>query len=206
MSSGGPDPITETSPLADGKDLAFIYPAEKLSIERFLVSRKRNITQLGIFRPGPLFDEHKTPLKKLVRFFGIPVAIGFGTGRNYMPFVHAADAASAVVAWLKDGREDLTVNLTPSNCLPHREWYIRWGTANGLKVQTVFIRGSVLLFAAMGASILKRILGKPGKVDVRYAIASASRNLKYNNQRALDQLGWTAVRTNRLSQGEDART
>ena len=189
--------INESSSLASGKDLAYIYPSEKIEIEQALRSCDRKDTKLGIFRPGPIFDESKSPIKKIIWIAGIPFAIGLGNGRNHMPFIHACDVADAVVKWLKNGQDNAVFNVTPTICMPHKDWYRNWGRVHGLDITPVFIRGSIIQLAALGIWLIKKMLGKSGKIDVSYAIATATRNLLYSNERAIEQLQWKPEATDR---------
>ncbi len=182
-------PVSEESPLVPDSE-GFIYPAEKVRTESMLRSLQRGPMQLGMFRPGPIFDDGKSPVKKVIRLLGKNLAIGFGTGRNAMPYIHAADVADAVVRWLRSGRDGAVYNITPAICMRHREWYVAWGRMHGLKLRPVFLRRCVMRFLAWIATLLKRILGKPGRVDVDYALAAASRDVRYANTRAKEELGW----------------
>jgi nucleoside-diphosphate-sugar epimerase len=186
--------LSESSPLSSGDD--FIYPSEKLATEKLLLSLDRGSMLLGIFRPGPIFDNSKSPVKKNICIAGKKLAIGFGNGLNYMPYIHAADVADAIVRWLLSNDYDGSIyNITPSECMRHRDWYVAWGKKHGMKLTPVFLRPWMMRFAALGATTLKFILRKPGKVDVEYALAAATRSLRYSHGRAAKDLGWKPVQT-----------
>ncbi len=184
MSATGASPLTEDHPLDQVGH--FVYPSEKVRMESLLTGIPRKEMLLGVFRPGPIFDDSKSPIKKILG----KRAIGFGTGRNRMPYIHATDVASGIVSWLRVGSDGGIYNLTPDKHLQHREWYVAWARKKGFVVTPFFIRPWVLRAAAMGATALKKMLGKSGKVDVEYAIAAATRNMQYNNGRAVTELQW----------------
>lgn len=194
MSSGNKGVVTEEAPLASPEN-GFIYPSEKVMMENFIRSHERGAMKLGIVRPGPIFDDGKGPMKKIISIGSRKLALGFGNGKNPMPYIHATDVASGIVAWLKSGKDGGVYNLTPTLCLAHRDWYRVWGSARGLKVSPFFVRSFVLRGAAGMATLLKRLLGKKGKVDVDYVIASATRALRYSNVRAVQELAWKPVET-----------
>lgn len=179
-----------------GEDHTFIYPSEKARLEEILLRLSGTEISLGIFRPGPIFDDTKAPFKKLLKFGKRYVAVGFGTGRNIMPYIHAQDVAVAVCLWLQRSGDVGVFNITPDECLRHKDWYRRWGKRNGLTVRPLFVRGFVLRIAAVLATVLKKLLGKTGKVNVDYILASATRNMDYDNTRARSVLGWTPRVTN----------
>jgi nucleoside-diphosphate-sugar epimerase len=114
-----------------------------------------------------------------------------------MPYIHAGDVAEAAVRWLKDGQNDAIFNVTPTICMRYKDWYVGWGKVHGTKIKPVFIRGSVLRLAAWAASLLKKMLGKSGKVDVRYAIASSTRDLIYHSTYAAKLLLWKPTATDK---------
>lgn len=194
MSSRNSVVVTEDAPLAS-PDNGFIYPSEKVRMETLLRSYDRGTMKLGIVRPGPIFDDGKGPMKKIISIGSKKLALGFGTGRNPMPYIHAADVASGIVAWLERGADGGVYNLTPSQCLAARDWYRVWGDVRGFKVSPFFVRSFVLRGAAAMATLLKRLLGKKGRVDVDYVIASATRALTYSNNRAVQELAWKPVHT-----------
>ncbi len=184
--------VDETMVL-DPRGDGFIYAAEKVATEQLLAVIERGSMALGMFRPGPIFDDAKSPVKKVLG----SRAIGFGTGRNPMPYIHAADVADGVVRWLANGPDGGVYNLTPEKCLPHREWFVLWGRARGKEFSPFFVRAWVMRLAAFGGTLVKKMLGKSGKVDVSYVLAAASRSMVYSNARAQRDLGWKPVHTDR---------
>ncbi len=197
--------ILESSALAEGEERNFIYPAEKIQVEHILRRYQRNGTKLGIFRPGPIFDDRKSPIKKLARMAGRSFAIGFGNGRNRMPYIHASDVVNAVVKWLKNVREDAVFNVTPTQNLRVKDWYRNWGKANGQSVTPLFVRPSVIRLLFLGVKLLKRILGRKSSADVNYALASATRDLIYSNAAIQRQLVWVDEVTARYIKPEFAQ-
>lgn len=158
--------VNESSPLATERDLSFIYPSEKTKVECDLQSYDKKSTKLGIFRPGPIFDDKKGLVKKIVGIAGVSIGIGLGNGRNCMAFIHADDVADAVVKWLKKPKDGGIFNVTPTVCLPHIDWYRRWGNMQGQRIKPIFVRGCVVRSAAFGVKMLKKVLGKQVKSDV----------------------------------------
>ncbi|MFN0157976.1 MAG: NAD-dependent epimerase/dehydratase family protein [Bacteroidota bacterium] len=183
--------VTEQQPLDNAGH--FIYPLEKVNMESLLSDTNTQSMSIGIFRPGPIFDDHKSPIKKIIA----GRAIGFGTGRNTMPYIHASDVADGIARWIRLGKSGGVYNLTPNKELQHREWYVAWARQKGFRVTPFFIRATVLRWAAAGATLLKRMLGKPGRVDVDYAIAAATRSMKYSNGHAVTELQWKPTKTDR---------
>ena len=187
--------ITETSKLASSEELKYIYPIEKVQTEKLLISEFSNSMMIGIFRPGPIFDDKKSPIKKIIPLKRKYLGIGFGNGKNKMPLIHADDVANAVILWLEENNSCNIFNITPDKELTYKEWFRNWGKIHNLVIRPVFIRGIMLKFMAFVATKLKNILGKKGKVDVSYLIAAATRDLSYSNNKAKNILGWEPVIT-----------
>ena len=121
--------------------------------------------------------------------------LGFGTGRNLMPFIHAIDVANAISLWVRNGNENEIFNVVPDYGLKYKDWFKIFGKVKDIKITPFFVRGSVLKFLAIITTILKKALGKKGKVDVSYIIASATRNLSYSNNKIKEKLSWDAIVT-----------
>jgi nucleoside-diphosphate-sugar epimerase len=196
MESADGATVTESSPVVSPTG-GFIYPAEKVNTEQALRSIPRGSTRFAIFRPGPIFDDEKSPVKKVLKLSGKSFALGFGTGNNAMPYVHAADVGDAVRRWIGTGKDGALFNVTPTDCLPHRDWYVAWGKSHGMNLSPLFVRSWVMRLAALGGTVAKRLLGKSGKVDVEYALAAASRDLRYSNALTVRELGWKPSHTDR---------
>ncbi len=187
--------IIESSQFASGEELVFTYPKEKIFIEDMLRKESTDQMLVGIFRPGPIFDDKKSPIKKIVPFMGKKLGIGFGSGKNVMPLIHADDVANAVLLWIKENNSSDVFNITPDGDLTYKEWFKKWGKAHNLNIKPVFIRSTMLKILASFATVVKKMLGKNGKVDVSYVIAAATRNLSYSNAKAKQVLGWEPVVT-----------
>jgi nucleoside-diphosphate-sugar epimerase len=185
----------ETSNLASGEDLRFTYPKEKITIENILRENSNGSMLISIFRPGPIFDDKKGPATKEIRFIGITFGLGFGNGRNLIPNIHADDVANAIVLWIQNGNSSEIFNLVPDGEIRYKDWLKLYGKAKGVKITPLFIRGYILRILAVMVTMLKKVLGKSGKVDVSYTIASATRNLRYSNTKAKQILGWDFSRT-----------
>ena len=192
--------LNESSPLASGNELLFIYPREKVIIEEMLTRKKNTSMFLGIFRPGPIFDDYKGPTKKQVGFLGRNYGIGFGNGKNLMPFIHADDVANAILLWIKEGKSNEIFNIVPEKGLRYKDWFRLYGEAKGIKITPFFIRGGILRMMALMVTLLKKVLGKSGKVDVSYTIATSTRNLKYSNEKIKQMLGWNDTYTRNYSE------
>jgi len=182
--------VEESYPFAVGKELMFSYPLEKIKAEKFLQKFNRKDTQLAIFRPGPIFDDFKSPLKKIMKFGPLNLGIGIGTGRNRMAYIHAKDVAQAVIQWLKKGGDGAVLNIVPSECLRAKDWIRVWGLKNSLLLKPVFVPGFMLRLAGFGMKILKRMLGRKSSSDVKYAVACAKRDMSYSNKAIKNSLNW----------------
>jgi hypothetical protein len=91
-------------------------------------------------------------------------------------------------------------NVTPSVELRQRDFVRRWHkVAAGRKVAPLFVPGFVARLGAWGVNLLKRVLGKPGKTDVRYALACATRDLRYSNAALGKAIGWQDLATRRYT-------
>jgi nucleoside-diphosphate-sugar epimerase len=187
----------EASNLASGEDLRFIYPKEKIIVENILRENYNDSMLISIFRPGPIFDEKNGPATKELQLMGKTFGLGFGNGRNLMPNIHADDVASAILLWIQNSNSNEIFNLIPNEEIKYKEWIKLYGKARGIKIIPFFIRSYVLRILATMLTILKKVLGKPGKVDVSYAIASSTRNLKYSSEKAQQILGWEYHSTQR---------
>jgi len=182
--------IEESNPLAEGKDILFIYPSEKINIEKDLLEFDRKETALAIFRPGPIFDEYKGPVKKVLNLDRWNFGIAFGNGRNRMAYIHAKDVADAVTRWLIDGKDGSIFNVVPSKYISSREWIRAWGKRKNLSLKPIFIPGIAIRFAGFGLKTLKKILGKQSNADVKYAIRCAKRDMTYSNRALKKSLNW----------------
>ncbi len=90
-----------------------------------------------------------------------------------------------------DGKDRSIFNVVPSKCMRSKEWFRAWGQRNNLSIKPVFIPGSAIRFAGFGVKTIKKILGKQNKVDVKYAIACAKRDMCYSNEALKKYLGWS---------------
>jgi len=183
-------PFKENDTLARGDQRSFVYPDEKICLEEHVLSAAGPGMRIGVLRPGPIFDDDAGPARKILRIGSARLAVGFGTGRNRMAYIHAADVADAAVRWIRDGKNKSVFNVTPSQCLRHHEWYRNWGTSQGLRLKPVFVPPALLYVAAFGVKCLKRLMGKHSQKDVRYAVGCATRDLLYSNESARRELGW----------------
>jgi UDP-glucose 4-epimerase len=197
--------LSESSPLATGDDLLFLYPAEKIACENILLSSERKGMRLGIFRPGPIFSDEKSPMKKILTIAGHSFALGIGNGLNRMGFIHAEDVVEAVAKWLKNGEDGAIFNVTPTDCLKHKDWYCRWAEVHKLRLTPVFIPGYLIRLAAFGVVILKRWMGKETRSDINYAILSATRNIQYNSEMLKRSLDWKDEATARYTWSESGK-
>jgi nucleoside-diphosphate-sugar epimerase len=191
--------VKESSPLATGGELLYLYPSEKITCENMLLTSDRRVSHLGIFRPGPIFDDEKGPMKKLLTIAGHSFALGIGNGRNRMGYIHAEDVAAAVLKWLKTGQNSGVFNVTPSAHLVHRDWYRVWADFHNLSVRPVFIRGFLVKLANLGIKVLKRLAGKKGKGDINYTIKASIRDMEYNNEALKRSLYWNDEATTRYT-------
>jgi len=185
--------IDETQSPTSGQGLEPPYPRHKVEAENVLLERSRTQQQmkLAILRPGILIDDVKGPARMLGT-----IALGFGNGRNHLPYICASDIADAIVRWLELGKESAIYNVTPSRSIPAREWYRRWATARNKEVRPLFVRPFVMLGAGLGITMLKRVLGKKASMlGFKYAMSSATRNLRYSNERLKRDLGWQDTET-----------
>lgn len=183
--------LDESSPFAEEEALKFIYPSEKIWIENILHAYEGNGIKLGIFRPGPIFDDRKGPCKKILRSMRRTLAIGIGSGHNHLPYIHADDVSNAIIKWIKAGKSGEVFNVTPSHCPTVRASYINWGKMIEQPVTPIFIRPVVIRLLSRGAKLIKKLLGKQSNADVQYAIASATRDLSYSNRALKAALDWT---------------
>jgi nucleoside-diphosphate-sugar epimerase len=202
--------LDESSPVAAGEELRYIYPSEKIRVESLLRSQTASGMRLGIFRPGPIIDDHKGPCKKIVHLGGRAFAVGLGTGRNHLPYIHAQDVTAAVASWLKNGKDGDVFNVTPSSCQTAREWYRSWGEVSGQRLTPLFFTPTLARILFLAVKALKRILGRSNKADVKYALASATRDLIYSNGALKAALGWrdeaTARYTGHAANGKQRQT
>jgi len=182
--------INEESAFAKGKDLNFVYPSEKVSIENLIQNTDRKNMLVAIFRPGPIFDDEKAPAKKIVNIGRIRLGIGIGDGKNTLPYIHAQDVADAVIRWLKNGKSDSAFNVVPSKSISYRKWITLWGKNKGQNIRPVFIPISISYLLGFGINILKTVLNKSVNDDFKYGIKCAKRDIEYNNEKLISTLSW----------------
>ena len=183
--------IDESNPTVSEANETFIYPVEKYSVENSLRSLSKGNIELGIFRPGPIFDDSRGIIKKDIHIFGSDYGIGIGHGRNKMAFIHAQDVANAVLQWVNNGKGSCVFNVTPSRCLSYKEWYAAWGKLHGKRIKPLFIPGFIFILMSFAIKTLKRLLKKESKSDVKYAVACATRDLCYSNLKIKETLKWS---------------
>jgi len=200
MEARGDLSLNESSPLAIGDDLLFLYPSEKIACENMLLSSDRKGLRLGIFRPGPIFSDEKGPMKKILTVTDHSFALGIGNGMNQMGFIHIEDVIDAVVKWLKNGQNGAIFNVAPTDHLRHKDWYRSWAKQHNLQLTTVFVPTYVIRLAAFGMGVLKRLMRKETKSDVNYVILSATRNIQYNNDALKQSLNWRDKATARYTE------
>ncbi len=184
------DAVKETNPFAEGKDLDFYYPSEKIAAEKYLMEFDRKAMQLGVFRPGPIFDDKRGISKKNLKFGPWSLGIGLGTGRNRMAYIHARDVAEAIMQWLNCGKDGAVFNVVPSRCFRAKDWMRAWGLKHDLDIKPVYVPGFFLRMAGFGVKVLKRMMGRKGGSNVKYAVACAKRNLSYSNAALKESLNW----------------
>lgn len=182
--------IKETNPYAEGKDLDFYYPSDKIAAERVLLGFDRKDMQLGIFRPGPIFDDKRGMSKKIIKFGPWRLGIGIGTGTNRMAYIHARDVAEAIMQWLNFGKDGTVFNVVPSRCFRAKDWMKVWGLKHDLDIKPVYVPGFFVRVAGFGVKILKKLMGRKGGSNVKYAVACAKRNLSYSNAALQEDLNW----------------
>lgn len=208
MQASGPDPIDESSSLARGRELQFIYPAEKISIETSLQHADRRGTALAIFRPGPVFDDARPPVFKTLRLGKTRLGIGLGNGTNRMAYIHARDVADAVCLWLVNSADEGIYNIVPSTCLQASQWGPAWSALTGNDLKPVFIPSNMIRGIFYGKKAFLRFLGRPDRQDVSYAIRCGVRDMIYLNTCLKDSLQWrdsaTAAYTS-CNQGQTVR-
>ncbi|MFQ5651312.1 MAG: NAD-dependent epimerase/dehydratase family protein [bacterium] len=197
MEENGGAEIDERTPLTKLQEDR--YPVEKIQIEKMLHALERGKTRLGIFRPGPIFDETKSFIKKIAGRKGFCLAIGLGNGQNLMPNIHASDVASAITAWLARGKDGDVFNVTPTGQLAQKQWYRSWGAQKQLNLKQLFVPPALVRAGFFGVRVLKKGLGKPGKSNIDYALACATRNLRYSNAHLRKSLGWQDVETKKYT-------
>ena len=182
--------IKETNAVATGKDLSFIYPSEKINVERTLLKFDPQRVSLAIFRSGPIFDDMVGPAKKVMKIGPKYFGIGIGNGRNKMAYIHANDVEDAVAQWLLSDGGRAIFNIVPGECLSFKEWIKAWGFKRNIVLKPVFIPGVAILTAGLASKTLKKIMGKQSKGDIRYAIACAKRDICYSNEFIGKTLNW----------------
>ena len=187
-------PVEEDRVPDESKLGNFIYPIEKLRIEQFLLTNVDNRIKLGIFRPGPIFDDKRPPIKKILKIRGRCIGLGMGTGKNRMPNIHASDVADAVGLWIKNSDKSMIYNVTPSDTHVVSDWYKNWGNRFDQSIDPFFIPVSFFRVANFGVNLLKKAL-KKGSGDINYAIACATRNMVYSNHALKADLQWTDKKT-----------
>jgi len=199
MSAKGVDSIDESSACAQGQDLLFVYPAEKISIENGLKHFDKKNTMLAIFRPGPIFDEAKAPVFKMLSLGKIKLGIGLGNGKNHMAYIHAQDVADAVWRWLLKGTDGTVYNIVPSTCMNSSDWCRAWENVSGSGLRMIFIPSKIFRMLYMGGKMLLWCLGRPDKHDVSYTIMCATRDITYNNSFLIQNLHWRDAVTSAFS-------
>lgn len=187
---GNREDLKESDALAAGAEANYIYPSEKIEVEEFLQLHTSGNPQVGIFRPGIIFDDTRGPVKKAFTIAGWSFAIAIGNGRNRMPCIHAKDVSTAVVRWLKNRQEREVYNVTPTNCMRQVDWYRTWCRMHGQNATPVFIPPSIVRLGAFGVKVLKNLLGKQGQGNVEYVIKSATRDSSYLNEKLKRELEW----------------
>lgn len=199
MSARGVDSIDESSTYAQGQDLRFVYPTEKISIENSLKHFDKKNTMLAIFRPGPIFDEAKAPVLRKLSLGKIKLGIGLGNGKNHMAYIHAQDVADAVWRWLLNGKDGKIYNIVPSTCMNSSDWCRAWENISDNGLRMIFIPPEIFRMLYMGRKMLLWCLGRPDKHDASYTIMCATRDMTYSNSLLIQNLHWRDAATSMFS-------
>jgi hypothetical protein len=111
--------------------------------------------------------------------------------------IHAKDVGEAVSKWLASGNDGSIFNIAPSECPTSRDWIRIWGRNKNKKIIPLLTPRIFIRLMDFGIKLLKRIMGKRGRGDVKYAIACATRDICYSNRRLKDSLNWRDEATSR---------
>lgn len=193
-------PVDEAHPSVHERNKPYIYPTEKIAVEKTLLEYDKGSMALGIFRPGPIIDGKRGPSKKILNIGPWHLGISIGNGLNQMAYIHARDVADAVLLWLLHGKDGAIFNVVPSASMNARQWCRLWGMHNGIIIRPLFLPAGVFYLANIGITLLKKTLGRENRSDIRYAIACAKRNISYSNLLLKDSLNWSDTATAGLLQ------
>ncbi len=189
MQSQREETISEQSAFATGEQAEFIYAAEKIATERWLSEQDTSTMPLIMYRPGPIFDENKGPVKGgIVKLGPWRIGLNIGTGKNQIPYVHVKDVASAIALGVEKINTSTTLNVVPSEELTLKDWIRVWGRYKGVNLRPVLLPTPFMQLVNKGVKVLKKMLGKSG--DIQYVIATSTCDMLYSNEKLKQELGW----------------
>jgi len=189
MQSQRQEVISEQSEFATGEQAEFIYAAEKIATERWLQEQNTSTMPLIIYRPGPIFDENKGPIKGgIIKLGPWHIGLNIGTGKNQIPYVHVKDVAQAIALGVEKINASTTLNVVPSEQLILKDWIKVWGRYKGVNLRPILLPTALMKVANKGIRILKKMLGKSGGIE--YVIATSTCDMLYSNEQLKQNLAW----------------
>lgn len=189
MQSQRQEVISEQSAFATGEQAEFIYAAEKIATERWLQEQNTSTMPLIIYRPGPIFDENKGPIKGgIIKLGPWHIGLNIGTGKNQIPYVHVKDVAQAVALGVEKINSSTSLNVVPSEQLVLKDWIKVWGRYKGVNLRPILLPTALMKVANKGIRILKKMLGKSGGIE--YVIATSTCDMLYSNEQLKQNLAW----------------
>ncbi len=197
--------IDETETLVEKDASLDSYPWVKVLIENYCDQLKNNSRMnINIIRPGLFFSDAKAPAKKLVSIGNRRYGLLVGNGRNHLPYIHVGDVALMVMKIIENSSRYAVYNCVPTLQLSCAEFLVKWGMSRGIRLKVVRLQPFVIRFMNVGIRWLKRIMGKTtAGSNSDYQIASGVRNIRYNPQKAIEQLGWKDVRTRAIAESSN---
>jgi len=184
--------IDEEQPLVNKERSLNPYPWVKVLIENKCKELTENLQMnLILIRPGLLFGDTKAPAKKLVNLKKHSYGILVGNGKNHLPYIHVDDVSNMIFKIIDNPPKFQVYNCSPTNHLSATDFLKKWAQHRHQTV-TVFRLLPLLLRLMMWVvNLLKKILGRERSgPTIDYQILTGIRNIKYNNERAIEELGW----------------
>jgi nucleoside-diphosphate-sugar epimerase len=175
-----PDPPDPPSP----------YGRSKLAGERAVLAAK-DAMSVAIVRPPAVYGERDhafLPLYRIARFGVVPV---FGDGKRLLSFIHAHDAADAIVATaMTDGPTGGVYSVFDGQIHTWRSLIEAFGKAMGRNLRILPVPEPIFSFGGTLGGLVQSLIRKPIPLSPEEILHMRARAWLADNSDIMRDLGW----------------
>ncbi len=181
--------LDENSVFVSKEDSMNPYPFVKVLIEQEIINKKGGYNMnMIIIRPGLLFNEEKSPAKKVIEKKNKVIAFFIGNAKNHLPYIHTTDVADMVLKIIENPPKFDIFNAVPTQQLPAKEFVKKWALPK--KATVIKIPPFCIRIAKYIIGKLKTTIGKKDLPIVKYQITTGVRDIRYSAAKAEKILNW----------------